>query len=80
MTVSEFLLKLATDPELRKQFQADPQGVAAGHGLDEDAQKLLSAGDQGELRYEVHLDTEVQGETASILWIHVLPWLHFDAD
>ena len=76
MTVSEFLLKLATDPKLRKQFEGDPVGVASAHGLSEDAQKLLLTGNQIELRYEIKLSTEVDDETAVLVWIHVLPWLH----
>ncbi len=76
MTVSEFLLQLATDPKLREEFADDPVQVASKHGLDEDALKLLTTGDQSEIRYEIKLETEVESETAVLVWIHVLPWLH----
>ena len=76
MTISEFLLKVATDEELRKAFFEDPVSVASEHGLDEEALKLISAGTPSEIRYEVKLETEVESETAVLIWIHVLPWIH----
>ena len=74
MTVAEFLLKLAADDGFRAEYLKNPNEYLKD--FDDDVRELLLKGALSEIRYEVKLETEVESETAVLVWIHVLPWLH----
>jgi hypothetical protein len=81
VTVAEFFLKLATNPELQSQFQKDPKGfIRDSDDLSDEAKQLLTSGSLQEVRFEVRTDLSVEGEQAvtSVIWIHIPPWIHLD--
>jgi hypothetical protein len=78
MTLSEFLLRLAADPDLVERFHEDPNGVADELGLGEEHRRLLGAGQLENLRIEIHGELKVGEDAAMIFWLHHLPpiqWL-----
>jgi hypothetical protein len=77
MTLSEFLLRLAADPDLLERFHGDPHGVADELGLGEDQRRLLQAGELENLRIEIHGELKVGEEAAMIFWLHHLPAIHW---
>ena len=78
MTLSEFLLRLAADPDLLERFRAEPHSVADELGLGEEQRRLLGPGQLQKLRVEIHGELQVGEEAAMIIWLHHLqsiPWL-----
>ncbi|MCA1554128.1 MAG: hypothetical protein LC737_07100 [Chloroflexi bacterium] len=55
-----FLLKLAEDPALVQQLQADPQGVMSAAGLSESEKQLVLSGDRKALEDAMY-DSSIQG-------------------
>jgi hypothetical protein len=49
-TLKDFLINLASSPELMTQFAADPAAVLAGSGLSADEQAALLARDSDRIR------------------------------
>ena len=62
MTVAEFLLKLAQDPECFARFKKDPPAVLEEHGLSPSQAGLLLAGDLRKLRVTLEFELDVEGE------------------
>jgi hypothetical protein len=77
MTLSEFLLRLAADPDLLEQFHREPTRVADDLGLGEEQRALLGAGQLENLRIEIHGELKVGEEAAMIFWLHRLPAIHW---
>lgn len=78
MTLSEFLLRLAADPDLLERFREEPQRVADELGLREEQRRLLGPGQLEKLRVEIRAELQVGEEAAMIVWLHYLPsipWL-----
>ena len=62
VTVAEFLLKLAQDPECFARFKKDPPAVLEEHGLSPSQAGLLLAGDLRKLRVTLEFELDVEGE------------------
>jgi hypothetical protein len=78
VTLGEFLLKLAADPDLLERFRAHPDAVAEEYELDASQRRLLGPGQLDKLRIEIHGELQVGEEAAMIIWLHYLPsiaWL-----
>jgi|tagenome__1003787_1003787.scaffolds.fasta_scaffold20728129_2 hypothetical protein len=75
MTLSQFLLRLVADPELLARFTNDPEGVAREFDLDPRKLQLLGAAQIESLRVEIRAEIETEGESATVIWLHHVPWL-----
>ena len=74
MTIAEFLLKLATDDELLRQFRDEPGEVLRFEpDLDAKQRNLLLAGSLIDLRVKIKAEFEVNGEKIAMITIYVPP-------
>lgn len=55
-TTRKFLLALGENPKLVEEFKSDPTGVMSQHGVPEDHQKMILAGDHDGLKKSAGLD------------------------
>jgi hypothetical protein len=73
VTLAQFLLRLAADPELAERFRRDPLGVADEYGVSREKLKLLQTGQIENIRVEVRGDLVLgDDERAAVIWIHKL--------
>lgn len=73
MTLSEFVLKLAADPDLLERFGREPDAVADEYGLSLEQRQLLGSGRLENVRVEIRAELDVDDEAAMIIWLHHLP-------
>jgi hypothetical protein len=74
MTIAEFLLELAKDEKLLKQFRADPaKFLTAQKKLTAKQRALLGAGKLVDLRVVIDAEFEVAGETIAMHTIYGTP-------
>jgi hypothetical protein len=73
MTLSEFLLKLATEPGLQAKFNKDPDGVAKKYELDAKGRQLLKAGKLHDIRIEIHAQIDLDEKNVAMIWVHFPP-------
>lgn len=72
MTLGEFFLKLATDPEFLALYQGDAESALRQAELSDVHRALLLAGDLRELRVKLVAELEVEGERMSIGTVHTI--------
>lgn len=74
MNLTEFLLRLASDPELVKSFAAtdDRQAFLREQGVDEQALLFLLSGDLRELRIRIEGELEIEGDLYSFGTVHTI--------
>jgi hypothetical protein len=70
VTIAEFMLALATDEELRREYLADAEGAARKRGLDPNQLRLLQSGDLVGIRVEVTVELDVSGERVAFSTVH----------
>jgi hypothetical protein len=72
MTLGQFLLRLASDPELFKQFEGatDKEGFLRDQEVDEHARQFLLSGNLRHLRVHIQAELEIDGERYSIGTVH----------
>jgi hypothetical protein len=76
VTIAEFLLALATDPELRARFESDPESVLSDQGIEGDKARLLLAGTLRDLRIKIEGELDIDGEIIAfetIWWFRMPP-------
>lgn len=66
-SLTDFLLEVATDEELKESFLADPVAVGEAHGLTSDQLDLLRDGDLATLRAALDRGGD-DGGTEAIVW------------
>lgn len=72
MTLTQFLLRLASDPELLKKFEAaeDKAGFLREQEVDEHARQFLLSGNLRNLRVHIQAELEVDGDLYSFGTVH----------
>jgi len=73
MKLSDFLLRLAADPELLERFRGDPAAVAEELGVTGAQLELLREGKLEKLRVEIHAEIYVDDERMAMHWVHSGP-------
>lgn len=79
MTIAEFLLKLATDPDLLAEFQKDAESAEAvitRAGLTPEQRARLLSGDPRELRVKVKAEFHIDGETVAYSTVYSVPTVY----
>lgn len=61
MTVADYLIALAEDPERLRAFRADPAGELAKSGLTRKQQELILSGDAQRIQHVVEYESDVAG-------------------
>ena len=62
MTIAEFLVTLANDPEALEAFREDPHGYLETVDLSDEQKQVLTAGKLVDIRYLVEVELEVPRE------------------
>ena len=72
MNLTEFLLRLASDPELLQRFAGtdDKEGFLREQGLEGHALQFLLSGDLKSLRVHIEGELEIGGELYSFGTVH----------
>jgi hypothetical protein len=71
MTLTDFLIELASDPNLASQFMDNPQQVMADAGLSQADQDLLMSGDPQAIRNAVD-EEKIGDQIVIIMFVSVL--------
>lgn len=61
MTIAEFLISLAEEPERLRAFRADPEGELSKSGLSKKQQELILSGDAQRIQHVVEYESDVTG-------------------
>ena len=73
MTIAEFFLKLATDPETLKLFYDDRAEAIRRAELSDAHRQLLLFGSLREIRVKIEVDFEIEGEIVAFGTVYVPP-------
>ena len=73
MTIAEFLLRLATDEELLRQFKDDREGMLLNEALSDEDRRLLLSGNTDELRVKVEAEFHVRGQKVAYHTVYTVP-------
>jgi hypothetical protein len=73
MTIAEFLLRLATDEELLRQFKDDREGMLLNEALSDEDRRLLLSGNTDELRVKVEAEFHVHGQKVAYHTVYTVP-------
>jgi hypothetical protein len=76
MTIAEFFLRLATDGDLLRRFNDDPEAVIFTEGLDPDQRALLLSGSPRELRVKIKAEFHVEGQIVAYHTVYTVPTVY----
>ena len=76
MTIAEFLLALATDSDLLRQFVEEPEAGVREAGLGKAQRALLLSGNLRELRVKIKAEFEVDGERVAFHTVYGVPTVY----
>ena len=72
MTIGEFFLKLATDPEFLERYKGNADSALRETELSEAQRALLLSGNLRELRLKIVAEFDVEGEHVAFGTVHVI--------
>jgi len=76
MTIAEFFLRLATDPNFLDEYNSDERGELLNRELSDEDRRLLLSGDTDSLRVKVTAEFHVDGEKVAYHTVYTVPTVY----